>query len=143
VRKAIGDSGRPWRFVRTVSRYGYAFAGEVVSEARPTSREAAGAFVTEEREYPLGEGETLIGRGHECGLRLLSTQVSRVHARVRGTRGGVTLEDLGSKNGTWVNGERREGAVQLADGDEVTFGTFRVLFRRGDNVVATRTGRPR
>jgi hypothetical protein len=143
VRKAIGDSRRPGRLVRTVPRFGYAFAGDVLSEARLEGRDAVGAFVTEEREYGVAEGETLVGRGDECGVRLHSSEVSRVHARVRITGSGVTIEDLGSKNGTWVNGERREGAVDLADGDELTIGTFRMLFRRGDKPGSTRTARPR
>ncbi len=143
VRKAIGDSVRPWRYVRTVPRFGYAFAGVVVTEERPQGREVVAAFVTEEREYPVAEGETLIGRGGECGVCLPSAQVSRVHARVRATERAASVEDLGSKNGTWVNGERREGAVDLADGDEVTFGTFRVLYRRDDGNASTRTGSPR
>ncbi len=143
LRKAVGDTRRPWRYVRTVPRFGYAFGGEVVSEVRPKGREVVAAFVTEGREYPVAEGETLIGRGGECGVRLLSSQVSRVHARVRATGSAASVEDLGSKNGTWVNGERREGAVELADGDEVTFGTFRVLYRRDDGAAPTRTGSPR
>jgi DNA-binding winged helix-turn-helix (wHTH) protein len=141
VRKAIGDESGPGRLIRTVARYGYAFSGEVASDPAPPAVARAGAFVSDETEFRLTAGETLIGRGDECGVVLPSTQVSRVHARVRVDQKAVTLEDLGSKNGTWVNGERLRGPTPLADGDEVTFGTFRVRFRRGA-AQPTRTANP-
>jgi len=55
----------------------------------------------------------------------------------------LTLEDAGSKNGTWVNGARLEGPVVLADGDLVSFGTFRAVFQGVSALGSTRTGRPR
>ncbi len=76
-------------------------------------------------------------------MRLSSPLVSRVHARVRADDGRVLIEDAGSKNGTWVNGERIEQPVELGDGDEVAFGLFRVVFRNPSEDEATRTGRPR
>jgi DNA-binding winged helix-turn-helix (wHTH) protein len=140
VRRAIGDTSRPARLIRTVSRFGYAFSGHAEVDREPNLPVAA--LVTGASEYPLSDGENLIGRGEECGVRLVSSKVSRVHARVRILDGKTTVEDLGSKNGTWVNGERREGLTELTDGDEVTFGTFRVLFRRGAAEGPTATGRP-
>lgn len=142
VRKVIGDTTRPARIIRTVSRFGYAFAAPVVVEAARPGSVAAGALVSAEREFLLPEGETLVGRGEECGVRLPSSGVSRVHARVRLAAGTATVEDLGSKNGTWVNGERRQGATTLADGDQVSFGTFRVVYRCGGTASSTRTGAP-
>jgi len=56
VRKAIGDKEKPWRFVRTVPRFGYAFAGTVAAETGPSSPTAAGALVTEEREFSVAQG---------------------------------------------------------------------------------------
>ena len=93
-------------------------------------------------EYPLREGETLIGRGTQCGVRLSSDQVSRVHASVRVEGRVATVEDRGSKNGTWINGVRTAGPVTLADGDEVVFGTFRTVFRSARLADSTRTGAP-
>jgi DNA-binding winged helix-turn-helix (wHTH) protein len=142
ARKAIGDGGRGPRLIRTVPRYGYAFADPAAGEVPAPPSEVRGALVTKDGEYPLGEGENLVGRGAECGVRLPSGQVSRVHARVRVEGRATTLEDLGSKNGTWINDRKAEGAVRLEDGDVVIFGTFRVVFRCARPEDATRTGRP-
>ena len=141
VRRAIGDGTGADRRIRTVPRFGYAFVAPVVEE-RPRRAKGAGVLVTDQGEYLVPEGETLVGRGTECGIRLQSSRVSRVHARVRADGERVFLEDAGSKNGTWVNRERREGPALLADGDEVLFGTFRAVFRKAGASSSTRTGRP-
>ena len=139
VRKAVGDAAREPRLIRTVPRFGYAFAGAVVPEA-PSAPVSACALVAKDREYLLAEGETVIGRGQQCGLRIPSEQVSRVHARVRIDGGSVTIEDLGSKNGTLVNGTKLVGPAALADGDEVWFGAWRAVFRRTSADDSTRSG---
>lgn len=126
LRRALGDSARGG-VVRTVPRFGYAFAAAAVLEAQEAGPHAvlgAGAL-----EIPLAAGETLVGRGPECAVRLPSPQVSRVHARLSLSGSRAVLEDLGSRNGTWVNGARVAGPVDLADGDEVMFGTYRAVFR--------------
>jgi hypothetical protein len=75
-----------------------------------------------ERPYPLR-----IGRDPASGLRLSHETVSRVHAEL-GRQGGLwVLRDLGSTNGTSVNGRRVIGAAVVRDGDLVSFGT--VMFR--------------
>jgi DNA-binding winged helix-turn-helix (wHTH) protein len=142
ARRAIGDQGGVDRRIRTVPRFGYAFVAPVVEE-RPRGPAGAGVLVTGESEYFIPEGETLVGRGPECGIRLPSSRVSRVHARVRAVGERVFVEDAGSKNGTWVNRERRDGPALLEDGDELVFGTFRAVFRRAGASGSTRTGRPR
>ena len=142
VRRAIGDGGGAERRVRTVPRVGYAFVAPVIEERtrRPAS---VGVLVTEDSEYLVPEGETLVGRGTECGIRLPSSRVSRVHARVQAAGERVLVEDAGSKNGTWVNRGRLQGPALLADGDEVLFGTFRAVFHRAGASGSTHTGRPR
>jgi len=142
VRRAIGDSADAGRLIRTVPRVGYAFVAPVVEE-RTRRPGGVGVLVTAESEYLVPEGETLVGRGTECGIRLPSTRVSRVHARVWAEGERVLVEDVGSKNGTWVNGERREGPALLDEGDEVLFGTLRAVFHRAGAGGSTRTGRPR
>ncbi len=140
ARKAIGDTAAEARLIRTVPRFGYAFAGTVRAEEPGPVATLAGALVGKDREYPIPEGETLVGRGRDCGVQLPFERVSRVHARVRIDGGVATVEDLGSKNGTWVNGVRAAGAVTVTDGDEVVFGTVRLVFRRGGPAETTRTG---
>jgi pSer/pThr/pTyr-binding forkhead associated (FHA) protein len=61
---------------------------------------------------------------------------------VRAGSGRVCIEDAGSKNGTWVNGERCGDEAVLNAGDEVLFGTFRVVFQPAGTNDSTRTGRP-
>lgn len=79
------------------------------------------------RQYALAVGSTIIGRGEQAQLRLADVGISRRHARLDydGTR--VVLTDLGSTNGTVVNGQRIS-AVALRPGDVVQFGTTSLTF---------------
>jgi DNA-binding winged helix-turn-helix (wHTH) protein len=61
----------------------------------------------------------LIGRDDTCDITISSRQVSRLHARLTLTPRGVLLEDLGSKNGTHLNGQFIEDPVLLKDGDSI------------------------
>lgn len=72
------------------------------------------------RRWPLDRTRTLtIGRSDECDIALPDRQVSRYHARITWRGDGYQLEDLGSKNGTHVNGQEVEGVIPLQDGDEI------------------------
>jgi len=74
-------------------------------------------------EYPLGEGqEIVIGRSSELDMVLVEEMVSRKHARIALAEGVITIEDLGSTNGTFVNGEKVERGT-LKEGDRVLVGT--------------------
>jgi DNA-binding winged helix-turn-helix (wHTH) protein len=142
VRRAVGDSARGAAFIRTVPRFGYAFAGSAAAEGKATTGPEGWALVADDHEYALIAGQTFIGRGPECGVRLPSSQVSRVHAELAVSGRRATLEDRGSKNGTWVNGARITSPAELADGDEVLFGTYRLVFRCLGPLASTRTGSP-
>jgi DNA-binding winged helix-turn-helix (wHTH) protein len=140
LRRAVGDETGEPRLIRTVHRFGYAFAGEV--EALGAPRAAAGAscwLVWRDRDYPLAEGDNLLGRGDDCLLALPSGKVSRRHARIRVARGEAVLEDLGSKNGSYVDGRRVSGPTPLADGDEVRLGSALVVFRSRPAAGSTET----
>jgi hypothetical protein len=67
----------------------------------------------------LEQADLLIGRDESCDLVIADRQVSRQHARIRHEGGHHLLEDLGSKNGTFVNGQELEGPYALQDGDEI------------------------
>jgi hypothetical protein len=69
--------------------------------------------------WPLDKDEFLIGRGEECDLVIPERQVSRHHARIKRSSSGYTLEDLGSKNGTHLNGAPIDKPAQLQDGDDI------------------------
>jgi len=72
------------------------------------------------RRWPLSRTRPLsIGRSEECDIALSDRQVSRFHARVIWNGDAYLLEDLGSKNGTHVNGQEVQSPVPLHDGDEV------------------------
>jgi DNA-binding winged helix-turn-helix (wHTH) protein len=142
LRKAIGDEARQGLWIRTVFGYGYAFSGpaEAEPEAKAASATPAPAHWIRWRQelLPLSPGENVVGRGHEADVRIPVSEVSRRHARVmvEGTR--VTIEDLGSRNGTFVRGRAVEQATLLADGDEVGFGPERASFCAPSGSTATR-----
>jgi DNA-binding winged helix-turn-helix (wHTH) protein len=143
ARRAVGDSARRAAVIRTVPRFGYAFVGARGEEEGATPGPEECALVADDREYALPAGQILIGRGPECAVRLPSSQVSRVHARLAVSGRRATLEDRESKNGTWINGARITQAAELTDGDEILFGTYRLVFRSAAPLVSTRTGPPR
>lgn len=69
------------------------------------------------QRWPLAKDELLIGREPGCDIVIPDRQVSRAHARLCRVEGGFELEDLGSKNGTHVNGLQVTGRTRLQDGD--------------------------
>jgi len=74
----------------------------------------------EGERWVLDEDHTLIGRSSECDVVLPKRQVSRQHAEIERSDGSYILHDLGSKNGTYVNGQRVRGEpYRLKDGDEI------------------------
>ena len=81
------------------------------------------------REVPLPEGTTTaVGRGPTGnGIRLEERNVSRRHACFHAVGGAVSVEDLGSRTGTFVNGERLTGPRRLRPGDRVRIGDFELL----------------
>ncbi len=74
-----------------------------------------------DHKWPLDRDEVTLGRGEECDIVLPERQVSRVQLRIKRDASGYVVEDLGSKNGTFVNGKQVvEGTpVPLQDGDEI------------------------
>src|SRR5687767_10049696 len=72
--------------------------------------------------FPIHQGDCLLGRSPECPIVLASERVSREHAVVRRIHSGLQIEDLGSRNGTWVNGTRIRYPTVLQPGDESELG---------------------
>ena len=103
LRKALGDDPRAPQYVRTVHGFGYAFCGEVT--ASQSLAAAAAVLLCEGQTHLLRQGENTVGRAPGSTVILLHRSVSRRHARIVIDAGTITVEDLGSKNGTYVEGE--------------------------------------
>jgi DNA-binding response OmpR family regulator len=84
------------------------------------------------REHPLTGEAITIGRAVENDVVITSKRVSREHARVRCEGRRVTLEDLGSTNGTFLNDERVLTPVQLRDEDRIKIGDVTLIFHDPD-----------
>jgi pSer/pThr/pTyr-binding forkhead associated (FHA) protein len=80
--------------------------------------------------YVLGPGNTVAGRGGSCAIFLADVTVSREHARFSVDASSLSVTDLGSTNGTYVNGQRHE-AGQLSEGDQLMIGKFHLRVSRG------------
>jgi FhaA, N-terminal domain/FHA domain len=81
------------------------------------------------RAYPLTARRVVLGRSRECDIRIPDANVSRRHAEVRQEGATHWVVDLGSTNGTEVNGRRVERS-KLSDGDRITIGSTDVIFGR-------------
>jgi hypothetical protein len=79
------------------------------------------------QEIDLPPGETLIGRSAACQVTIEDPLLSRQHGRFRVERGQATFEDLGSRNGSFVNGQPVTGVVPLKDGDRIRLGTQELM----------------
>jgi hypothetical protein len=118
-------------------------------EAEPVSSETAGGGEIKGRlvsigagahaDYPIDKPILKIGSHSSNDIVLTDTTVSRYHATISRRRGRFVLTDLGSTNGTTLNGKRVSGAVTLKRGDEVRFGAVRLGFiAAGDTVARAR-----
>ena len=129
LRVALGETGREARFIRTVHGFGYAFSGIAEDNGERESSRAANWIVYNGRERALPEGEHILGRDAGAAIALNSSTVSRHHARITISSAAALLEDLGSKNGTYVRGHAVSGPTPLADGDQIRIGSFELTFR--------------
>src|SRR4051812_4237058 len=118
IRRAVGDSAASPVFLRTVYRFGYRFVGQVLEDAAPaqTGPTRSRAFVVfDNRKTMLLDGVNVIGRAPDATIQCIAPGVSRQHARILVSNGGVMLEDLGSKNGTYLK-RTRVTSVRLSNG---------------------------
>lgn len=145
LRSALRDSARDPRYLRTVHGLGYAFCGVVTDDAprrRSAGRRALHFRLTwEGGDVSLAEGENVLGRVEEAAAWIESASVSRRHARILVSEGRARLEDLGSKNGTFLNGRRITSAAALADADEVRLGQMPMTFRVVGGATSTKTAK--
>ena len=132
IRSVLADSPRSPRFIRTVHSFGYAFCGAVTDISRPRSPVLSDTaicwLVAGDRRLSLADGENLIGRDPALPIWFDVPGVSRQHARIEVDHNSATIEDLSSKNGTYVQGVRIAAAVALKNGDSIRLGSMQLTF---------------
>jgi len=134
LRTALDDDPHAPRFIRTHHGLGYRFIADLTGDtaSRPPLHGASG-FVLEwdGRELPLLPGENVIGRTAAAGsIAITDPHVSGAHARITVQGDEAALEDLGSKNHTFVGDVRVTGVLPLQPGDVIRLGGPTVTFRR-------------
>jgi len=131
ARAALGERGRGASAIRTLHRRGYAFQGDVRELAASSDTASPTGFwlVTDDRHIALVTGENIIGRDPQARVFLDAPSVSRRHARIVIDASGVSLEDLGSKNGTRTGAGFVANSTCLTDGEALTFGSVGATLR--------------
>jgi len=132
IRNALVERGGNAGVIRTVYGYGYAFAGTAEERDEPDVSPAVLQVRWSGREMTLPEGSHLIGRRADCAITVDEPSVSRVHARLQVSRTAMAVEDLGSKNGTFVDGRRITAATELLPRGIIRIGEVDVELRRID-----------
>lgn len=142
IRRALDDTAETPRFVRTVHRFGYWFIGEVENGAASSPSAAPTVrywLVWSSRQIPVDAGEHILGRAPDASVWIDAPGVSRHHARLVIEGADATVEDLGSKNGTFVGDEPVASPRRLADGDQIRLGPVVITFRIPPPVGSTDT----
>jgi DNA-binding winged helix-turn-helix (wHTH) protein len=132
LRTALGEDARRPDYIRTVHGVGLAFCGAATETGTlppPTAGPTAYRLVLKDREVRLHAGENLLGRIENGIVWLASPTVSRRHARISVDGDRVVLEDLASKNGTFVREQRITAPTVLSDGDTFRLGQVEIELR--------------
>lgn len=141
LRRAMGDHDRHTPLIRTAHRVGYALElpGSPVRERAGV--DVSGRWLAAgQRRLPLVMGENLLGRDPASQVQLQDPGVSRRHARIVLGSAEARLEDLGSKNGTFLDGVRLgPEPVALQDGCRLLLGTLELTYRESGAGMPTLT----
>lgn len=140
LRRALRDPGRATTAIRTVHRVGYALDTSAPRAGRSLPATPDRWLAAGQRRLPLAAGENLVGRDPGAQVRLDDATVSRRHSLIMvGTRGS-RIDDLGSKNGTFLDGVRlASGPAELRDGVRILFGSVEVTYRESGGGMPTMT----
>ena len=138
LRRVMQDHDPSSPIIRTAHRIGYALC-EVERAPDNCLTVAAHWIVDQHRRISLHQGENSVGRDARSDVWMDLAGVSRRHARIviRGAR--AEIEDLGSKNGTSVGNTPVAAAYVLRDGDAITVGPARLLYRFSESGASTET----
>jgi DNA-binding winged helix-turn-helix (wHTH) protein len=142
IRAAMADDRRKPRLLRTIHGFGYAFQPSDLPAASNAERTGAGPrgwLLGDGLEIALAAGDNVLGRDGADVIVIKSSTISRRHARIVIDQRGVFMEDLGSKNGTYVNDQRVTAATPVADGDQIRVGSLLLRFRTSQPAGSTET----
>lgn len=141
LRAALDDRDRTAPLIRTVHRVGYALEIPLAHREPAMPSVAAACWLTlGQRRLSLATGENIVGRDETASVRLDDPMVSRRHARILVSGSGVLIEDLGSKNGTFIDGRPvAADPIPLHDGMQLAFGTVLVTYGQTNNGMPTLT----
>ena len=130
IRHALGDDPAKPQFVETVVGKGYRFVAVVESHAPAALRRPFPRYcVTRgKEEFVLTVGETLFGRDPAAEVCIDHPSVSRRHASLLIGADGAVLRDLGSRNGTFLNGRRLDGPMAIGSGAVIGLGPITLTF---------------
>ncbi len=145
IRRGLKDTAHAPTFIRTMYGFGYRFVANVTEThaSRGRSRAHMRPFlIVDGRHVSLAEDENVIGRAEDATVWIDSAGVSRRHARILVADEGARLEDLGSKNGTYVGAELVTEPRFLADRDEIRVGPVTLTFRTAPKSRSTETVLP-
>jgi serine phosphatase RsbU (regulator of sigma subunit) len=87
--------------------------------------------------YSVSGPSVLLGRGADCAIRVIDRRVSRHHARISHTDSAYVLDDLQSRNGTWLNDQPMVGRASLRNGDTIAVGGTKFIFELDSNELGT------
>jgi hypothetical protein len=125
------ESSEPAREERLGSTMIYGPAGELSDQSledRPRPRYERALLLIEGKRLVVGPAGVTLGRSRQCDVVLSDPNVSRQHAEIRPRGGEWVLTDLGSTNGSLVNGRRIDGSEVIHPGDELELGTSVITF---------------
>src|SRR5581483_3954707 len=121
IREVLEDEDQ--EIICTAYGFGFSF-GIDASDDRP--QPAQWQIVIGDSEFDLHDGENIVGRERGVAVSIDAPSISRRHARIVVAPDGISIEDLGSKNGTSVGGRRIRAISHLSDGEQILFGTVAV-----------------
>lgn len=138
VRRALDDDAKTPKYIRTAHGFGYAFCAEPLTPDRAQAQGSPAARLEWDKgDVSLFPGRNIIGREADAAVRVDDRTISRHHAVIVINGNRATVQDLDSKNGTFVNGERATAPVELRDGAVLEVGSVRMVFREFSTLSTT------
>jgi DNA-binding winged helix-turn-helix (wHTH) protein len=151
IRQALGDDAESPRFVETIVGKGYRFVASIESADSHAQRKPIEPVAVAGRhrfpsysvtrgadEHVLEAGATVVGRDPAVGVYIEHPSVSRHHARISIDAEGAVLEDLKSRNGTFLDGRRIDAPTRMRNGAIIGLGPITLTFRALSAPASTR-----